>query len=104
MMPPGNEAHEAPSNGASATAYEKLQRGHTSQVRANAERQRQIYKTGFDLTIPSAAVVVELRPSVGPAVSGAAKPDQASAASAAQGDQARAGRASQVRVGNNIFF
>merc|ERR1719464_1710911 len=30
-MPPGNEAHEAPSNGASASAYEKLQRGHTSQ-------------------------------------------------------------------------
>ena len=31
MMPPGNEAHEAPSNG--AAAYEKLQmRGHTSQV------------------------------------------------------------------------
>ena len=35
MMPPGNEVHEAPSNGASATAYEKLQRGHTSQVLKN---------------------------------------------------------------------
>ena len=36
MMPPGNEVHEAPSNGASATAYEKLQRGHTSQVRTTS--------------------------------------------------------------------
>ena len=41
-MPPGNEAHEAPSNGASATAYEKLQRGHTSQVRTYAQRKGKI--------------------------------------------------------------
>lgn len=30
MMPPGNEAHEAPTNGASASAYAKLQRDHAS--------------------------------------------------------------------------
>ena len=37
MMPPGNETHEAPSNG--AAAYEKLQmRGHTSQVRTDIQK------------------------------------------------------------------
>ena len=57
MMPPGNEAHEAPSNGASATAYEKLQRGHTSQVRANVQRQilnKYKYKCAKTKTITNA--------------------------------------------------